>query len=197
MPTAATPPRCARPILDAARDLLAEVGYGAMSMRQLANRAGLLPGSLYHHVAGKQDLLLYVLLDLHQQRDAAWKTRSRATGKAGKLRAFVAFVLDRQAANPAESLILEHEVRHLSSEQRQWLERQAPGLRCQLQRLLERDGLPHRDAQDAAVAIMALLGGAHALRQQADTWNAPRLHAHFYQLALRLLGATVTARDPL
>ncbi|MEE1925968.1 TetR/AcrR family transcriptional regulator [Pseudomonas sp. 148P] len=195
--TATQSPQCARYILDAARDLLAEVGYGAMSMRQLASRAGLLPGSLYHHVAGKQELLLYVLLDLHQQRDAAWKARSRATSKAGKLRAFIAFVLDRQAANPAESLILEHEVRHLPGEQRQWLERHAPGLGGQLQRLLERDGLPRREAQDAAVAIMALLGGAHALRQLADTWNAPRLHAHFHQLALRLLGVTSSATETL
>jgi len=198
MPQTAThTPQCARYILDAARELLAEVGYGAMSMRQLASRAGILPGSLYHHVAGKQELLLYVLLDLHQQRDAAWKARSRATSKAGKLRAFIAFVLDRQAACPAESLILEHEARHLSREQSDWLARQAHGLCGQLQRLLERDGLPRAEAQSAAVAIMALLGSAHALRQHTDIWTASRLHAHFHQLALRLLGVATSTPEPL
>lgn len=187
-------PQCARYILDAARDLLAEVGYGAMSMRQLASRAGILPGSLYHHVAGKQELLLYVLLDLYQQRDAAWKSRARATSKAGKLRTFIAFVLDRQASCPAESLILEHEARHLSREQRDWLERHGHGLCIPLQRLLERDGLAPGEARNAAVTIMALLGSAHALRQHADSWTAPRLHAHFHRLALRLLG---TVPEPL
>ena len=92
MPAATTTSHCARPILDAARDLLAEVGYGAMSMRLLASRAGLLPGSLYHHVASKEELLLCVLLDLHQKRDAAWKARSRSASKSGKLAAFITFV---------------------------------------------------------------------------------------------------------
>ena len=197
MPQPATQaPQCARHILDAARDLLAEVGYGAMSMRQLASRAGILPGSLYHHVAGKQDLLLCVLIDLHEQRDTAWKSRSRATGKAGKLRAFIAFVLDRQAAHPAAALILEHEYRHLPAHLQQWLEQRGQGLTGQLQRLLERDGMRRHDAYCAAVAIISLLHSAHALRQDAETWTAPRLQEHFHQMALRLLAPHAITSKP-
>ncbi len=198
MPQTAThAPQCARYILDAARDLLAEVGYGAMSMRQLASRAGILPGSLYHHVASKQELLLYVLIDLHQQREAAWKSRSRSTARAGKLRTFIAFALDRQTAHPAESLILEHEVRHLPAAQQRWLEQRGHGLCPPLQRLLERDGLARQDAHGAAVTIMALLGGAHALRRDTERWPAARLQSHFHQLALRLLeGSSSAATSP-
>lgn len=197
MPQSATrAPQCARHILDAARDLLAEVGYGAMSMRQLASRAGILPGSLYHHVAGKQDLLLCVLLDLHEQRDIAWKSRSRATGKAGKLRAFITFVLDRQAAHPAESLILEHEYRHLPGHLQQWLEQRGHGLSSQLQRLLEREGMPRHQARCAAVAIISLLRSAHALRQDSEAWTALRLQEHFHQMALRLLAPEAITSKP-
>ncbi|MHA6195748.1 TetR/AcrR family transcriptional regulator [Pseudomonas wadenswilerensis] len=193
MPAAATTPRCARPILDAARDLLAEVGYGAMSMRQLASRAGLLPGSLYHHVASKEDLLLCVLLDLHQQRDAAWKARSRSASKNGKLAAFITFVLDWQAAHPAETLVLDHEYRHLPDKLQHWLEQRGHGLCGQLQRLLERNGLPRADAWSGAVAIMALLAGANTLRQDAASWPPSRLKAHFHQLASRLLDASLSS----
>jgi len=194
MPQSATQaPRCARHILDAARDLLAEVGYGAMSMRQLASRAGLLPGSLYHHVASKEDLLLCVLLDLHQQRDAAWKARSRSTGRAGKLGAFIAFVLDWQVAHPAQALVLEHEYRHLPDNLQHWLEQRGHGLHGHLQRLLERNGVARSEAWSAAVAIMALLGSANTLRQDPATWPPMRLRAHFHQLAARLLEASLSS----
>ncbi len=65
-------PKCARFVLDATKELLAQAGYGGMSIRQLESRAGVLPGSLYQHVADKQDLLFCVLLDflLSPQRTA-------------------------------------------------------------------------------------------------------------------------------
>ncbi|MDR0719280.1 MAG: TetR/AcrR family transcriptional regulator [Treponema sp.] len=44
-------------ILRAAEDLFIEVGYEKASMRQIAERAGLTKGALYHHFDSKEDLL--------------------------------------------------------------------------------------------------------------------------------------------
>jgi AcrR family transcriptional regulator len=43
--------------------LFAEQGYAATSMRDIASAVGLLPGSLYAHISGKEDLLLKIVQD--------------------------------------------------------------------------------------------------------------------------------------
>jgi len=47
-------------VLDAAARLFAERGYAATSMRDIAQAASMLPGSLYYHFAAKEDLLAAV-----------------------------------------------------------------------------------------------------------------------------------------
>jgi AcrR family transcriptional regulator len=47
-------------LLDAAARLFAERGYAATSMRDIAQAASMLPGSLYYHFAAKEDLLAAV-----------------------------------------------------------------------------------------------------------------------------------------
>jgi AcrR family transcriptional regulator len=49
-------------IKEAAINLFSEKGYAATTMRQIARKAGLAPGSLYNHVKRKSDLLL----DIHR-----------------------------------------------------------------------------------------------------------------------------------
>lgn len=48
-------------ILDAAAALFAEHGYAGTSTRAIAKRVGLQQASLYHHFAGKDDILLELL----------------------------------------------------------------------------------------------------------------------------------------
>lgn len=60
---AARPPRQdnrRRQLLDAAAALFAARGFHAASMREVARAAGMLPGSIYYHVASKEELLVAV-----------------------------------------------------------------------------------------------------------------------------------------
>jgi len=65
-PRAASAPRAPRAdnrlsvVLDAAARLFAQRGYAATSMRDIAQAAAMLPGSLYYHFAAKEDLLAAV-----------------------------------------------------------------------------------------------------------------------------------------
>ncbi len=52
-------------ILDAAYDLITKQGYAATSMRQIAEKAGLSPGSIYNHFASKADVFRAILVDRH------------------------------------------------------------------------------------------------------------------------------------
>jgi len=47
-------------VLEAAARLFAQRGYAATSMRDIAQAAAMLPGSLYYHFAAKEDLLVAV-----------------------------------------------------------------------------------------------------------------------------------------
>ncbi|HZA26840.1 MAG TPA: TetR/AcrR family transcriptional regulator [Actinomycetota bacterium] len=54
-------------ILQIAAELFSRRGYHATSMRDLAEGAGLLPGSLYAHFTGKEEILYQIVLDAARQ----------------------------------------------------------------------------------------------------------------------------------
>lgn len=47
-------------LMDAAAALFAENGFHAVSMRDIAKKTGMLPGSMYYHFPSKDDLLLAI-----------------------------------------------------------------------------------------------------------------------------------------
>ncbi|MBS7670069.1 TetR/AcrR family transcriptional regulator [Croceicoccus gelatinilyticus] len=47
--------------------LFAQKGYEATSLREIAERVGMLKGSLYHYINGKSDLLVHVLREAHSR----------------------------------------------------------------------------------------------------------------------------------
>lgn len=52
-------------LIEAAFELFGRQGYHGTTMRQIANRAGLTPGSIYNHFAGKDEIFLAVLKEHH------------------------------------------------------------------------------------------------------------------------------------
>ncbi len=68
-------------IVDIAAHLFATKGYGATSIQDIADGAGMLKGSLYHHITGKHGLLETVIQDVHNsalRRLAAARERSES-----------------------------------------------------------------------------------------------------------------------
>ncbi len=77
-------------IMDAARRLFNERGTAAVSTNHIAAEAGLSPGNLYYHFAGKQE----IIRGLHDQYAAAnaglWETVPGAPASLDRLRAGLA-----------------------------------------------------------------------------------------------------------
>ncbi|MGH8718296.1 MAG: TetR/AcrR family transcriptional regulator [Burkholderiales bacterium] len=75
-------------MLDAAAKLFAGRGYSATSMRDIAEAAGMLPGSLYYHFAAKEELLAAVYeAGVREIIDAARNATAREVGPWARLEA--------------------------------------------------------------------------------------------------------------
>lgn len=175
-------------LLNAAMTLMAEKGFAATSMRQLASRAGLLPGSLYHYVSSKQDILVDVLVNIIDRRLEDWQHGSYSRDLEG----YVRFLLARQRSHPEEEILLRHEMRHLDPASQAWVEQSMQKLKDPIQTLIEQGQRSGRfsmsDVRGASDAVMALLQASEPMRSLPvdDAWIESRMLAmSFGMLGLR------------
>lgn len=56
-------------VIDAAITVMSERGYAATSVQEIADRVGVLKGSLYHYFSSKEELLFRVLSESHAETD--------------------------------------------------------------------------------------------------------------------------------
>jgi AcrR family transcriptional regulator len=101
-------------IMDAAMHLFGKQGYSGTSMRDIASAVGVLPGSLYAHIASKEALLVDIVEDGIHRFLAAVRPHAESDGTpAEKLRAMVIAHVAVVADNPERSLVVFHQWRFL------------------------------------------------------------------------------------
>jgi AcrR family transcriptional regulator len=77
-------------VLDAAIAVFHEKGYASASIQDVADRVGVLKGSLYHYISSKEDLLVHVFEDSDRQsEELAAAVTAMPVPAIEKLRAFV------------------------------------------------------------------------------------------------------------
>lgn len=88
-------------LLAAARELLEAQGKDALSLRAIAERAGVAPGTVYYHYADKAALLAGLAVDGFRQLAEAMRKAYAERGEDGGLRstgyAFLGFLQDKPA----------------------------------------------------------------------------------------------------
>ncbi len=101
-------------IMDAAMHLFGKQGYSGTSMRDIASAVGVLPGSLYAHIASKEALLVEIVDDgIHRFLAAVRPHVESDVTPAEKLRSMVIAHLTVVADNPERSLVVFHQWRFL------------------------------------------------------------------------------------
>jgi AcrR family transcriptional regulator len=105
-------------IIDAARQEFAERGFAAVSIRDIAARAGMSMSALYHYYPGKQDLLWAILEDGVDaySRACSEALAVAADDPAARLAAMVTATVRFRVEHPAKSSIPLTEERSLSAE---------------------------------------------------------------------------------
>lgn len=105
-------------ILDVATELFSESGYAGTTMREIANAVGVLPGSLYAHIDGKETLLLEIVEGGIDRFLAAATATEGVEDSATRLREAVKAHLAVVGESPARTLVVFHQWRFLTGPNR-------------------------------------------------------------------------------
>lgn len=149
-----------RELLDVAAQAFSEQGYVAASLNGIAERFGVLKGSLYHYINSKDDLLFAIIRDSHE-----WATANNVRWRSedDPLRAIALFVEDhiRTALdNVVYTLVYTREYRRLSTERRRQLTAKRSAYERDLRNLIaaaKKHGEVRADV-DPKLATLAIFG---------------------------------------
>ncbi|MFC8721717.1 TetR family transcriptional regulator [Kitasatospora sp. NPDC057198] len=179
-------------IIEAARAQFSEQGYGATSIRDIAQRAGVSLSALYYYYKGKQELLVAILDDGLDAYFGACEEALAAAGEdpAERLEALVAATVRFRAGHPVKSSIVLTEGRSLEPEHlARYRENEERGTR-QFREVIEQgvaDGTfltPYPD--DARRAVIAM---CNAIAQ----WYRPEGPLPVEELVQRYVSLALTA----
>jgi AcrR family transcriptional regulator len=105
-------------ILDVATQLFSESGYAGTTMREIANAVGVLPGSLYAHIDGKETLLFEIVETGIDRFLSATAEVATIEDPADRLRAAIKAHLAVVAERPERTLVVFHQWRYLTGPSR-------------------------------------------------------------------------------
>ncbi|MDQ8703954.1 TetR/AcrR family transcriptional regulator [Streptomyces sp. LHD-70] len=187
-------------ILDAAREEFGERGYAAVSIRDIARRAGVSLSAMYHYYTGKQDLL-HALVNGSGQAyfDSCRKELESAGDDPGEqLAAVVRATVRYRAEYRLESSLTLAEWRSMSEEQvEEFRGRQFDGTRM-FKEIIE-DGVeqgvfrtPH--PQDARRGVIAMCNAVAQWYRESGEESVADLAERYVELALVLVEYRPAAR---
>lgn len=150
-------------IVDAAARLFAAQGYAATSVQEIADAVGMLPGSLYHYIHTKEDLLYAVIDEAHGHTAALGVEALSLAGDAReKLRYIVVNHLRGAADQLAKVKVYYAESQLLSSARREEVLARRDSYERAVREVIEqgqREGVfaSHLDPVLTAIAVLAVL----------------------------------------
>lgn len=107
-------------VMQVAIEVISEKGYAATSIQEVAERVGVLKGSLYHYFNSKEELLFRILSESHAEfTKIRTEVQSRELPAYEELLEFLRMQADWYIKNPDRANIYFTERRHLTGERRE------------------------------------------------------------------------------
>ena len=191
----------ARAVRRAAADLIAEHGYEAMSMRQLAARVGLTSGALYNHFGSKQALLSGLLESVMTDLLAAVQRDVLClSDPVEQLRVFIELHIGFHVSRKNDVLIATTELRSLDATNLAKVVRLRNRYEVILSSILRR-GVRLRifslsDVKTTTLAIIPMLTGVAQWYRPGRRMTREQLIERYIALCMAMVGATeMHARD--
>ncbi|MTI16065.1 TetR/AcrR family transcriptional regulator [Rhodobacteraceae bacterium RKSG542] len=151
-------------IVAAAKRLIVDHGFEAMTLRQLAAEVGLQAGSIYRYIDSKDQLLADLMSEHMDALIAAWQALDeKGDTPVTQLAAFVAFHIRYHVERRSDVFIANMELRALRDTAREQVVARRRSYEKNLQDILK-DGVeqglfPDMDLEVTAFAILAMLTG--------------------------------------
>lgn len=107
-------------LIEVATQVFYEKGYDGASLQDIADRLGMLKGSLYYYIQSKEDLLFDVISTVHREGLAVITARADAPGDAlERLEGVIVGHVEHTCRNLVATAVFLHELSALPPERRQ------------------------------------------------------------------------------
>jgi AcrR family transcriptional regulator len=104
-------------LIEVATDVFYAKGYDAASLQDIADRLGMLKGSLYYYIQSKEDLLYDVIRTVHEEGLANIESLAASDGDPlERLRRVIIGHIDHECRNLTKTAVFLHELQALSPE---------------------------------------------------------------------------------
>ncbi|MQA94878.1 MAG: TetR family transcriptional regulator [Streptosporangiales bacterium] len=150
-----------------AAEIFYRKGYDATSTKDIADAAGILKGSLYAHIASKEDILFAVVEEVHTlfERNVA-DVEAAAGEPLSRLRRFVRGHMQVALSALKQHQIYSHDWRSLNAERRAVIQRKRDEYQAYLAGLLrtaQRTGEVRADidARLMSISLLSMLNSVH------------------------------------
>ena len=185
-------------IRTAAIELIAARGFEAMTLRELAEKVGIQPGTIYRYFPSKGQLLVDLLIEHLEFLLEHWQSERPGTDDpVERLRAFVDFHIRSHTLRRREVFVANMELRSLAPADR----RRVVALRRRYEDLLTgilRDGIARSafrlpDARIATFAILAMLTGVGTWYRDSGRLGKRELIDLYTRMVMQCVGAETVA----
>lgn len=184
--------KTAAAIKSAALSLFAQHGYGAVSMRMIADAVGVNPGTLYNHFPSKQALLVALMTGHLDALQAAYQEFDHASDPVAALEDFARFHVRYHISRPDDVFIAYMELRALEPEGFAAVEIARGAYEATLRAIIE-DGVrtgafADIDPTVATNAILAMLTGVTTWYRPGGRLSETEIEDSYAAMSLRMMG---------
>jgi TetR/AcrR family transcriptional regulator, cholesterol catabolism regulator len=151
-------------LLEVATQVFYEKGYDGASLQDIADRLGMLKGSLYYYIQSKEELLFDVISTVHREGLAVITARAGIEGDPlRRLENVIVGHVEHTCRNLVPTAVFLHELSALPAQRRQEVLGSEHAYQAVFRELIEaakRDGLVRADV-DPRLATLSVLGSTN------------------------------------
>jgi TetR/AcrR family transcriptional regulator, cholesterol catabolism regulator len=177
-------------LIEVATQVFFEKGYDGASLQDIADRLGMLKGSLYYYIQSKEDLLFDVISSVHLDWLALIRSRAEAPGDPlQRLRGAIRAHVEHTCRNLVPSAVFLRELSSLSPQRRREVlgsDHTYQGVFRDLIVEAQKEGLARTEV-DPRLAALALLGAMNWVTR----WFRPDGSSSAEQIAEQLADTTI------
>lgn len=175
----------------AAQKLIAERGYAAVSMRQIASEVGVQAGTIYIYFKDKQALLFELMNSHMDELLDSYRAEERSSDPSKALRAFADFHLGFHIDRPEQVFIAYMELRNLSPENFAVVESKRRAYEAELEAILragtDAEHFSLTDVRLTTMAVIAMLTGVNTWYKEGGRLTRQNVQRIYWRLVRRMV----------